>query len=145
MYVCWMLSRPLKYRYLHWLLLINATLMTDCPFIDCISILYPTSYRVQILTMSDFSSSVKLLCMGTLNCKNNLICQGHMRSDKIGFWEGFNIGYPSENYLKLKYRDISFVHNSQFRPVVLKCFTEHDSHDPVKIKISNRLGNCEIH
>ena len=68
-----------------------------------------------------------------------------MRSDKIGFWDGFNIRYPSENYLKLKYRDILFPHNSQFRPVVLKFFTEHDSHDPAQSNISILLGNCEIH
>ena len=39
-----------------------------------------------------------------------------------------NIGYPSETHLKLKSRDISFVHNIRFHcPIGLKFCTEHGS------------------
>ena len=39
-----------------------------------------------------------------------------------------NIAYPSETDIKLKYCEISFVHNIRFiNPIILKCCTERDS------------------
>ena len=39
-----------------------------------------------------------------------------------------NIGYPSETYLKLKFREMSFLNNSRFGyPIVVTFCTEHGS------------------
>ena len=49
---------------------------------------------------------------------------------KVGSQPGVlhDVGYPSETHLKLKSRDISFVHNIRFScPIVLKFCTAHGS------------------
>ena len=48
-----------------------------------------------------------------------------------------NIGYPSETHLKLKSREISFVHNTRFNcPIVLKFCTEHGNQNDWKLDMA---------
>ena len=55
-------------------------------------------------------------------------------------WVLCNIGYPSETHLKLKSREISFVHNINLNdPIVLKCCTESLPCPVQKFKTIGRL------